>query len=202
MRTLAGLSVRITTFEGMSGLSRRHAVLRRGRPRLPARLRRQQGGGIAARAMAARSGHNQPPDYLKGSIPNSAWPSRPPRARCWCWPAPAPARRACSPPASPISWRTGLAFPSQILAVTFTNKAAREMKAAHRPAGRRGGRGHALARHLPLHRREAPAPPRRTRRAQMRLHHPRHRRRRAPHPPDHPGRRPRRQALAGASSSP
>ena len=48
--------------------------------------------------------------------------------RSWCWPAPARARRACSPPASPTYLCTGRARASQILAVTFTNKAAREMK--------------------------------------------------------------------------
>jgi DNA helicase-2/ATP-dependent DNA helicase PcrA len=56
--------------------------------------------------------------------------SKPSRARSWCWQAPAPARRACSPPASPTFWprarrASGIA---KILAVTFTNKAAREMK--------------------------------------------------------------------------
>ena len=51
-----------------------------------------------------------------------------PKARCWCWPAPAPARPASSPPASPTSSTTGRARGSEILSVTFTNKAAREMK--------------------------------------------------------------------------
>ena len=71
-------------------------------------------------------------------------------------------------------------------------------EAAHRPAGRRGGRGHAVARHLPLDRRQAAAPPRRARRPAIRLHHSRHRR---PGPADqaaHPGRGAGRQALAGA----
>ena len=65
-------------------------------------------------------------------------------------------------------------------------------------ARRLGRRGHALARHLPLHRHQDPAPPRRARRPAIRLHHPRHRR---PAPPDeagHRGRGHRREALAGA----
>ena len=41
------------------------------RVRAKARPRRARGwrSGIAARAMAARQGHNQPPDYLKGLNP-------------------------------------------------------------------------------------------------------------------------------------
>ena len=68
---------------------------------------------------------------------------------------------------------------------------------AGRQHGRPGGRGHALARHLPRHRREDPAAARRAGRAQERLHHSRRRR---PDPAAEAtarGRGHRREALAG-----
>ena len=67
-----------------------------------------------------------------------------------------------------------------------------------RPPRRRRHRGHALARHLPLALRAHPAPPRRARRPEVELHHPRRRRPAPPAAPAHPGREHRREALAAA----
>ena len=48
--------------------------------------------------------------------------------RCWSSPAPARARPGCSPTASPTSSAPTASSPFEILAITFTNKAADEMK--------------------------------------------------------------------------
>ena len=62
------------------------------------------------------------------STTNSARPSWPPAVRCACWPARAPARPAPSPAASPTSWRRDTSRRDQVLAVTFTQRAAGEMR--------------------------------------------------------------------------
>ena len=73
---------------------------------------------------------------------------------------------------------------------------------ARRQDGRPGGRGHAVARHLSFYRRAHPAPPCRTGRAEIRLHHSRHRRPDPPAQATHRRREHRREALAGARCSP
>ena len=81
-------------------------------------------GGLAAKASALARGTR----YLDVLNPEQRAAVETLEGPCWCWPAPAPARRACSPPASPIYLSLGLARAWEILAVTFTNKASREMR--------------------------------------------------------------------------
>ena len=71
---------------------------------------------------------------------------------------------------------------------------------AHRPAGRRRGGRHAVARHLPRHRRQDPAPARRAGGPQVRLHHPRCGRPGAPRQAGDRKRGPRQGPLARAAA--